>query len=302
MSQRMHHDEIDSDVDLVRRLLEAQQPQWSDLAIARVRSTGTDNALYRVGDDIVVRIPLRPSSIRPIEKEHRWLPVLAPRLPVPIPVPLALGEPTDEFPWAWSVYPWFEGEDATTARFDQTAVARDLARFIVALQAIDTTGAPRPSVANFGRGVPLAARDEYTRQAIAASRDLADTDAVTAAWEEALAVPAWDRPPVWIHGDISSGNLLFVDGRLRAVIDWGAAAIGDPACELVVAWEMLDADSREVFRDALAVDDATWARGRGWALSTAIIALPYYNKTNPYMAAQGRHKLAVVLDSVDRNP
>lgn len=293
MAPKMHHDEIDSDVDLVRRLLAAQQPRWVDLPIEPVASTGTDNTLYRLGDDMVVRLPLRPSSTMPVDKEHRWLPVLAPHLPLAIPVPLARGEPIDGYPWPWSVYPWFEGQDATKARFDRRQASWDLARFVAALHSIDATGGPAPSSA--GRGVPLAERDDDTRHAIIASRDLIDTDAVTAAWEQALWAPAWDRPPAWIHGDIAAGNLLIRNGRLSAVIDWGALGVGDPACDLIVAWELFDAESREVFRAELGVDDATWARSRGWALSTAIIALPYYQDTNPFMAAQARHKLAVVL-------
>ena len=295
MARRMHHDEIDSDVDLVRRLLEAQQPPWADLPVERVASTGTDNALYRLGADMVVRLPLRPSSIEPADKEHRWLPALAPHLPLAIPVPLARGEPMGWYPWPWSVYPWLDGEDATTARLDLRQAACDLARFITALHSLDASGGPTASVANFGRGVPLAERDHDTRRAISAARDLIDADAVTAAWEAALRVEPWERPRVWVHGDIAAGNLLVREGRLSAVIDWGALGVGDPACDLLVAWELFDADSREVLRNELGADDATWARSRGWALSTAIVALPYYQHTNAFMAAQARHKLAVVL-------
>ena len=296
MVQRMHDDEIESDPELVRALLAAQQPQWAALPIERVESTGTDNAMYRVGDDVVVRMPLRPGrAAATLAKEHHWLPVLAPQLPLRIPVPLAEGEPTDFYPYPWSVYPWFTGMDATKAPLDLARAAADLAHFLHALQAIDTDGAPRPSAANFGRGVPLASRDGFTRAAIAASEGLVDTAAVTAVWEAALQAPVWDSAPVWIHGDIASGNLLVADGRLSAVIDWGGAAIGDPACDVLVAWEMFDETSREVFRAAMDVDDATWARGRGWAISTAIVALPYYVETNAYMAAQARHKLSLVL-------
>ncbi|HEY6697862.1 MAG TPA: aminoglycoside phosphotransferase family protein [Acidimicrobiales bacterium] len=291
----MHHDEIDSDSGLVRRLLEAQRPQWADLPIEPVSSTGTDNALYRLGDHMVVRLPLRPSSVGPAEREHRWLAELAPHLPLDIPVPLARGHPVEGYPWPWSVYPWFEGEDATRAHVDLRQAAFDLAGFMAALQSLDPTGGPEPSMANFGRGVPLAMRDRETRQAISESHGLVDTAALTAAWERALSAPTWDRPPVWIHGDIAAANLLVRGGRLSAVIDWGALGIGDPACDLIVAWELLDAESREVLRTALAVDDATWARSRGWALSTAIVALPYYQHSNAFMAAQARHKLAVVL-------
>lgn len=291
----MHHDEIDTDVDLVRRLIAAQKPPWAGLPIAPVTSTGTANAMYRLGDGMVVRLPLRPSGTRAVEKEHRWLPALAPQLPVGIPLPLLRGRPTDDYALPWSVYPWFEGEDATTATFDPGQAASDVAGFVDALRSIDPTGAPEPSAAAYGRGVPLAARDDYTRRAIDASRHLVDTDAVTSAWEAARRVPEWDRPAVWVHGDIASGNLLFRDGRLSAVIDFSSLGIGDPACDLIVAWEMFDAESRQVLRSELQVDDATWERSRGWALSTAIVALPYYEETNPFMAAQARHKLAVVL-------
>jgi aminoglycoside phosphotransferase (APT) family kinase protein len=295
MGSRMHHDQIDHDVDLVRRLLDAQRPEWAHLPIEPVSSTGTSNAMYRLGGDKVVRLPLRPSSIGPADKESHWLEVLAPHLPLPIPVPLYRGEPIEGYPWRWSVCPWLDGEDATTAELDLRRAARDLAGFIAALHSLDPSGGPQPSAANFGRGVPLAMRDGVTRKAISASHDLIDTAAVTAAWEVALCVPAWDRPPVWIHGDIAAGNLVVREGRLSAVIDWGGVGIGDPACDLIVAWELFDAGSREVLRSELDIDDATWVRGRGWALSTAMCALAYYEHTNPFMAAQARHKLAVVL-------
>jgi aminoglycoside phosphotransferase (APT) family kinase protein len=291
----MHHDEIDSDSDLVRRLLRAQQPQWAGLPIEPVTSSGTDNALYRLGDDMVVRLPLRPSSVGPADKEHRWLPELAPHLPLDVPVPLVRGKPTQGYPWPWSVYPWFEGEDATRAQVDPRQAAHDLAGFVAALHSLDPTGGPKPSSANFWRGVPLSKRDRATRRAISVSHDLIDTAAVTTAWDEALRVQAWDRPGVWIHGDIAAGNLLVRDGQLSAVIDWGALGIGDPACDLIVAWELFDAESRAVLRTELAVDDATWERSRGWALSTAVLALPYYRHTNAFMAAQARHKLRTVL-------
>ncbi|MGO8871439.1 MAG: aminoglycoside phosphotransferase family protein [Acidimicrobiales bacterium] len=292
----MHEDQIDSDVDLVRSLLEAQLPEWGVLPIEEVESTGTDNALYRLGSEMVVRMPLRPSATRSIDKEHRWLPILAPHLPLEIPVPIARGEPTREFPWPWSVLTWIEGEDATKAQFTGEQAASDLARFIAALQAIDPTGGPEPKNSNLGRGVPLAERDAFTRWAISASLGLVETDAVTAHWEEALKVPTWSQPSVWVHGDIAAGNILFRDGQLSAVIDWGALGIGDPACDLIIAWEIFDAGSRDVLRSELGVDDATWARSRGWALSTAIAELSYYQHTNPFMAARARRQLAAALN------
>ncbi len=296
MARRMHDDQIDIDGDLVGSLLREQAPQWADLPIEAVASTGTDNALFRLGDTMVVRVPLRPSATWQIERELRWLGVLAPRLPLEVPVPLFGGAPTEAYPWPWSVYPWLAGEDATATHVDRERAAHDLAGFIRALQAIDTIGGPPPGPANFGRGAPLATRDEYTRRAIYGARHLIDVDAVTAAWDRALTAPAWDREPVWIHGDIAAGNLLVREGRLSAVIDWGGLAVGDPACDLIVAWELLDADAREVLRSDLWVDSATWARGRGWALSTAVLALAYYEHTNAFMADQAQRKIAAVLE------
>jgi len=295
----MHAGEVDTDASLVRRLLSAQFPQWADLPIERVRSSGTDNALYRLGDDMVVRLPRIHWAIGNVGKEHRWLPRLAPLLPLAIPVPLAMGMPAEGYPWHWSVYRWLEGQNATVECIaDLCQAATDLARFVAAMQRIDPTGGPRAGPN--GRGVPLIERDPAVRAAIALLGSLVDGDAVTAAWEAALQVPAWDGPPVWIHGDLSSENLLARDGRLCAVIDFGTLGVGDPACDLIIAWTLFSDDSRDVFRRAISVDDATWARGRGWALSTALIALPYYLDTSPAIVARERHKIAQVLADHER--
>ena len=293
----MHIDGIASDVGLVRRLLEAQHPSFADRAIERVASTGTDNALYRLGADAVARLPLRPSATRSHDDENRWLPVLAERLPLPIPVPLAIGTPTDEFPWPWSIYPWFVGTDGTELALDgaaQDRLAISLAAFITALGAIDSTGGPAAS-SPYGRGVPLDVRDDFTREAIAASAEFVDVSAVTEAWDDALTAAPWDGPAVWVHGDIAAGNLLFEDDVLSAVIDFGAMATGDPAVDLLVAWELFDAPARATFRTEMAADDAAWRRGRGWALSTAIHGIPYYRDTNRFMIQQSLRKIDEVL-------
>lgn len=293
---KMHIDEVDTDVSLVDRLLAAQFPQWADLPIEPVRSAGTDNAIYRLGDDMVVRLPRIPGATGQVDKEHQWLPRLAPLLPLAIPVPLAKGTPGEGYPWNWSVYRWLEGENATIERItDPGQAATDLAQFIAALQQIDPTDGPPPGPHNFSRGEPLVMRDTRTRAAIATLDGTLDADAVTAAWEAALQAPAWHDPPVWIHGDLQSGNLLVQQGRFSAVIDFGCLGVGDPACDLIVAWNLLSAETRHVFRAALLVDDATWARGRGWALSVGLIALPYYQSTNPVLAAISRRAIDEAL-------
>ena len=292
----MHVDEVDTDVSLVGRLLAAQFPQWADLPIEPLRSAGTDNAIYRLGDDKAVRLPRIHGATGQVDKEHRWLPRLAPLLPLAIPVPLAKGTPGEGYPWHWSVYRWLEGENATIERIaDPRQAATKLAQFIAALQRIDPTGGPPPGQHNSFRGVPLAMRDAPTRAAIASLHGTLDADAATAAWEAALQAPAWHGPPVWLHGDLQSGNLLAVQGRLKAVIDLGCLGVGDPACDLQVAWNLLSTETRDVFRAALAVDDAAWARGRGWALSVGLIALPYYQGTNPVLAGISRYAIDEAL-------
>lgn len=293
---KMHADEVDTDVSLVRRLLAAQFPRWADLSIAPVPSAGTDNAIYRLGEDMAVRLPRVAWAIGQVEKEQRLLPRLAPHLPLAIPVPLAKGSPAEGYPWHWSVYPWLEGENATIDRIgDLREAAADLAQFVAALQRIDPAGGPPPGAHNSFRGVPLSTRDAHTRAAIASLDGMLDTGAVTAAWDTALQAPAWHGPPVWIHGDLQSGNLLAQQGRLSAVIDFGCLGVGDPACDLIVAWNLFSGESRDVFRTALRVDDAAWARGRGWALSVGLIALPYYQSTNPVLAGISRRAIDEAL-------
>lgn len=299
---KMHDNEVATDAALVRRLLAAQFPQWAALPIAPVASAGTDNALYRLGEDMVVRLPRIPGATGQIDKEQRWLPQLAPHLPLEIPLPLAKGDPDEGYPWNWSVYQWLEGENATAERIaDMTEAAKDLAHFIAALQNVDASEGPSPSEANSGRGVPLATRASATRKCIAELDELGmiDAPAALAAWEAALDVPAWERPPRWIHGDLQSGNILAQHGKLSAVIDYGCLAVGDPACDLQVAWNLFSGESRAAFRAALNVDEATWARGRGWALSVAVIALPYYHRTNPVLADIARHAIREVLAEHD---
>jgi aminoglycoside phosphotransferase (APT) family kinase protein len=292
---KMHADEVDTNIALVVRLLAAQFPQWAGLPLRPIPSAGTDNALYRLGADMVVRLPRIDWAIGQIEKERQWLPKLSPFLPLAIPVPLAKGEPGEGYPWQWSVYRWLEGESATIERIaDPLQAATDLAQFITALQRIDATGGPLAAEHKL-RGIPLAMRDRQTREAIAALHGMIDTDAATMVWEAALQAPEWDRAPVWFHGDLLPGNLLVERGRLSAVIDFGGLGVGDPACDLMIAWGLFSGESRDVFRAALGVDEATWARGRGQALSQAVIFIPYYLNTNPIGVGDARRLIDEVL-------
>lgn len=297
-TSRMHAGEIHTDADLVRRLLAGQFPRWAGLPVERVASPGTDNALYRLGEDLVARLPRIGWAAGQVEKEARWLPVLAPHLPLAVPLPLALGEPAEGYPWRWGVYEWLPGETATLERIaDERQAAVDLAEFVTALQRIDAGDGPRPGQSGSGRGAPLVTRDDETRRCIEELRALQmiDADAAIAVWDVAVNAPVWDRPPVWLHGDLQAGNLLASDGRLSAVIDWGCLGVGDPACDVMTAWLYLTPATRPTFRAALGVDDATWARGRGWALSMAVIALPYYYQTNPGLSAIARYAIGETL-------
>ena len=293
---KMHADQFDTSLELARELVDSQFPQWSDRALTEVRSTGTSNAMYRLGADKVVRLPLQPGAERSVGNEHRWLPELAPMLPLDVPVALGRGQPTDDFPSVWSICPWLPGEDGTSAGdIDLAQAAVDLAGFMRALQSCDTAGAPRPKPEWRGRGVPLATRAESVHRSLRKSTHLVDSDALLVVWSEAVGADVWPHDPVWVHGDIAAGNLLFLDGRLSAAIDWSPMGVGDPACDLIVAWEVFDHAARQSLRTELDVDDATWLRSRGWALSTAIDAAYYYEHSNQFMFDQAMHKLNVLL-------
>ena len=238
---------VDINVSLVGQLVTAQFPQWADLPIRSVEFDGWDNRVFRLGEDMTVRLPSAEAYTPQVEKEHRWLPRLAPLLPLPIPVPLALGVPSDSYPWHWSIYRWLEGENAAIECIDDLQrFATTLARFLAALQLIDPAGGPPPGQHNFFRGGPLAIYDTETRVAIAALHGKIDTDAVTAVWETALKA-TWHGVPVWFHGDVSAANLLVERGRLSAVIDFGCSGVGDPACDLTIAWTLFSGESREAF-------------------------------------------------------
>lgn len=261
------------DTDLVRRLVDAQFPQWRDLPVSPVASGGWDNRTFHLGDEMTVRLPSAAAYSLQVEKEQRWLPKLAPFLPLPIPTPLAMGEPGEGYPWHWSVYRWIEGETAKNARIADLGVfALSLADFLVALRGIDPADGPAPGWHNFHRGGPLTVYDGQVRQAITALEDRIDAQAATTVWETALAA-TWSGSPVWFHGDVASGNLLVNDGSLSAVIDFGTSGVGDPSCDLAITWTFFEGTSREAFRARVVVDDATWARGRGWALWKALITV-----------------------------
>jgi aminoglycoside phosphotransferase (APT) family kinase protein len=287
--------QVDINPSLVRQLIGSQFPQWADLPITPVQFDGWDNRTFHLGDEMTVRLPSAEWYVLQVEKEHRWLPKLAPLLPLPIPVPLAMGVPAGDYPWPWSVYQWLDGEIATVGHIaDLREFAVKLAEFLIALMRIDSTGGPPPGPHNFYRGVPPSVYDGETRQAIEILNDKIDRDACTEVWEAALA-STWQDAPVWFHGDVASGNLLVKDGRLSAVIDFGTSGVGDPACDLAIAWTLFEGESREAFRSALPLDHATWARGRGWTLWKALIVYAGLPGTNKLEVEKQRRVIDEVL-------
>ncbi|WP_437752364.1 aminoglycoside phosphotransferase family protein [Sorangium sp. So ce1389] len=269
------------DIALVSRLVTAQFPQWADLPIRPVAWDGWDNRTFHLGDRMKVRLPSAEGYVAQVEKEHRWLPRLAPLLPLAVPAPLALGRPAFGYPWPWSIYGWIEGETASVERIaDLAGFATELGRFLVALQRIDAAGGPLAGEHNFFRGGPLSVYDVETRQTIAAVAREVDAGEATEVWEAALAA-RWQGPPVWVHGDIAVGNLLIKEGCLRAIIDFGSSGVGDPACDLVITWTFLAGESRDAFRAAVPADSATWARARGWALWKALITFARNGRSHP---------------------
>ena len=291
---------MDVNQGLVERLIASQFPRWAGLPIRSVENDGWDNRTFRLGEEMSVRLPSAECYAGQVEKERAWLSKLAPLVPLAIPMPLAMGVPAHGYPWNWSVNRWLEGENTTLERIeDLERFAIELARFLVALQQVDPGGGPPPGQHNFFRGGPLTTYDRETREAIDVLGSEVDGAAATELWEAALAA-TWSRAPVWLHGDVAASNLLVRGGRLAAVIDFGCCGIGDPACDLTMAWTFFSGPSRDAFRAELeaVADRATWLRAGGWALWKALITLAEYLDTNASKVALARRTIGAVLDDL----
>lgn len=300
----LHEGEPQVDVALVRALVDGQHPQWAQRALTPLPATGTDHHLFRLGGELVVRVPRVDWATDQVERDGRWLPHLARHLGVALPLQVAVGEPAYGYPWRWSVCRWIQGRTPDPRDpLDRAALARPLGRFCRALRSVPADDGPRAGV-EVSRGVPLAERDELTRQAIAAVADEFHRPSLLAAWEESLGAPAYDGPGSWFHADLLAGNLLVGPGpdghdTLVAVIDWGPSGLGDPAVDAAPAWSLLTRDERDGFAIEAEYDDAAWLRGRGWALTTSLVALPYYRTRSKALADMSRRTIIEVLaDSV----
>ncbi len=272
----MHNNEIPLSAELVSRLVFEQFPAASRLPVTRLRSTGTVNAIFRVGDSLIARLPRLTRWAEDLDRELRWLPVLAPHVSLGIPTPVFSGSRTEYYPSSWALYEWINGSPYSDDRVnDEAATARQLAQLIGELRQIDSAGAPAA-----GRR-SLVELDAITREAIAGAATRIDANRAMAVWDDALTTAPWSGDAVWVHADLLRPNVLVGDGRITAVIDWGGAGAGDPAADVIAAWSIFGIPGREVFRAGLAVDDETWRRARGFALHQAALIIPYYRESNP---------------------
>jgi len=280
--EKLRAGKFNVDVPLVQRLVGTQFPQWADLPIRAVDNDGWDNWTFHLGDRMKVRLPSAMGYSEQAEKEARWLPKLAPRLPLPVPVPVGIGQAAEGYPCSWSIYEWLEGEPTRREAVDDPVqFGWDLAKFLIALQRIDTTGGPPPGQHNFFRGADvMSVYGDEARQSVDKLADVIDASAAHEVLDAAEAAVIVEQP-VWIHGDIAVGNLLVRDGRLGAVIDFGGCAVGDPACDLVITWVFLEGAGRDAFRLSVPADEAMWARARGWALWKAALVLANNSVINP---------------------
>lgn len=290
MAAPMPAAETDVGPDLVRRLLADQHPDIADRPL-EVLAEGWDNIAYRLGPDLVVRLPRREAAIPLLLAERAWLPVLAPRLPLPTPVPVRLGQPGPGYPWPWTIVTYLPGRTAAVDRpTDLAAAAGTLGRFCAALHQVAPEGAPRNAI----RGVPLTQRAELFDEHRGRLGDAFDAAAIERAWAEALHAPSFAGPPVWVHGDLHPANVLVHDGAVSGVIDFGDINAGDPATDMTIAWMLFDAPTRAAFRQAAGVDDATWARGKGWGLAIGVACVAN-SADNPVIDAIGRRAVTQVL-------
>jgi aminoglycoside phosphotransferase (APT) family kinase protein len=287
----MHADEVSVDDATVRILLEEQFPRWANKSLVRFADSGTDSAIYRLGDDMGIRLPRIHWAEAQIEKECRWLSTLASGLPAPIPVPLAQGRPGHGYPYPWLVYPWLEGTslDHTTVG-NWEVLARDLGEFVLALEQLPTDDGPRPKQ----RGLPMAPFDQAVQWALEQLEGLIDVDRARRVWQGALEAGPWQHEPVWVHGDLLPGNILVRGGRLCGVIDWSGAGVGDPACEAMVAWA-LPRSARRAFKETLGFDEATWQRAKGWVVQQTALYIPYYAHTLPQAVDEAKARLDEAL-------
>ncbi|PGT01968.1 aminoglycoside phosphotransferase family protein [Bacillus cereus] len=286
--------------ELVKKLVQGQFPEWAHLEIRPIKCSGHVNRTFHLGKLMSVRLPSDAAYAPQVEKENKWLPILNKELSIPISIPIAKGNPSEEYPWPWSINKWLEGETATKENVrDLDEFAADLGSFLIELQSIDASNGPIAGAHNFYRGGLISVYDEEARVAIENNKDIFDETLLKHLWDLALR-STWDHKPVWVHGDIAPGNLLVKDGKLSAVIDFGILGVGDPACDAAMAWTFFDKNSRNVFKEVLRIDEEMWNRARGWALWKALIIYDANRGSNEKVAEESYRVIQVIVEDYER--
>ncbi|MBE7121228.1 aminoglycoside phosphotransferase family protein [Bacillus cereus] len=283
-------------VSLVKKLIQEQFPKWAHLEVKPVKFSGHDNRTFHLGEQMSVRLPSDAAYAPQVEKENKWLPILSKELSLPISAPIVKGNPSEEYPWPWSINKWIEGETVTKQNVrDLNEFAMDLGSFLTELQSIDASNGPIAGAHNFYRGGLISVYDEEAREAIENNKDVFDETLLKHLWNLALR-STWACKPVWVHGDVAPGNLLVKDGKLSAVIDFGILGVGDPACDAAMAWTFFDKNSRNVFKEVLRMGEETWNRARGWALWKALITYDANRNGNKKVAEESYCVIQVIVD------
>jgi len=292
---------MEIDVALVTKLIASQFPQWANLPITTVAESGWDNRTFHLGNEMSVRLPSGEEYERQVEKEQKWLPKIASHLPLPISQPIAMGKPSEIYPWNWSIYKWLDGVSANQldlSEHDLVTIAVQLAQFLIAFHKFDAAGAPAPGLHNWWRAAHTSVYDADTKLLIETLKDFIDVDKAKSLWQRALN-SKWDKDPVWVHGDVASGNLLVKSNRLSAVIDFGCMGIGDPACDLTIAWTFFKGESRSIFKTKMHLDEETWERARGWAMWKALFEISQLeDKSGVLLAKQLQIINAVIAEDL----
>lgn len=292
---------ITINADLVKKLIKEQFPQWSNLDIKPVKNGGNDNRTFHLGEELSVRLPSEEAYSYQVEKEQKWLPILAEKLSFTIPTPIAKGVANEDYPWSWSIYKWLEGETLSYKKIDGLSqFAKDLGTFLNEFQAIDASEGPLAGQHNFYRGGSLLIYDKESRNSIENNKNSFDLHILNEIWDLALD-SKWVSNPVWVHGDIAPGNILVKDGKLSAVIDFGILGVGDPSCDAAIAWTFFDETSRGEFKKVLNIDGGTWNRARGWALWKALITYDAYKDTVKIMADEAYRTILTIIDDYKLN-
>lgn len=278
-------------VALVKKLISEQFPEWKDLEIKPVKNGGHDNRTFHLGEEMTVRLPSDKGYEPQVQKEAIWLPLLVKKVSFPITEPIAQGNPTANYPYAWSINKWIPGETVSKKNINDMVLAKELAKYLLELESIPATNGPIAGAHNFYRGGDLKVYNLETREAIEQLRDKVDTQKCSLIWAQALS-SKWEKEPVWVHGDIAPGNLLVSNGHLKGIIDFGILGTGDPSCDLAMAWTYFDKDSRELFIKHMNLDKKTWQRAKGWALWKALIS---FNSPEEKIKENARHTVNAIL-------